>query len=286
MPLKTKDSRKSESVAGWSIIQPYIKEIDRIPLLSANQEKSLARRVSNGDAEAREILIQSNLRLVVNTAKHYVGRGVGLEDLIEEGNLGLMRAVESFDPEASTRFSTYAVYWVKQSMRRAIMNQGRTVRFPAYLVSLMSKWGRASQILHEDLGREPTNDEVAEFMELPPKKRELVFLALQVIKGLPGRIESCLDEEVTRGETISDMSLIPVEDLVDYQDCLDRIFRAMGYLDDLEAELIRLRYGLDDGSCMGIQDVAQRLSITRDRARYVERRALNRLKSISRSMYP
>lgn len=286
MPVFQNTPQRPGARSGSSMIQPYLDEIQRIPLLTAQEEKKLAIRVSEGDVQARDLLIRSNLRLVVNTAKHYVGRGVGLEDLIEEGNLGLMRAVESFSPDATNRLSTYAVYWIKQSMRRAILNQGRLVRFPAYLVNILNKWNRAARILQEELGREPADEEVADMMGLSPKKRELVFIALQLLKAMPGRQSFYDDDERSQLNEVSDHHVQPVEDIIHEHDCIERIVRALEFLDELEADLIKMRFGLSDGESLGIQSAAQKLSITRDKARYVERRALERLRTISMKLKP
>src|ERR1700730_894428 len=144
-----------------SPLETYLREINETPLLNAEEEKQLALRIEEGDSEARDHLVRANLRLVVNIARSYVGKGLGLQDLVEEGNLGLMRAVEGFDPSMNTRFSTYASYWIKQSIKRAVVNTAKTIRLPAYMVELMTKWRRASAVLQEELGRAATEEEIA-----------------------------------------------------------------------------------------------------------------------------
>src|SRR5213596_2797238 len=157
-----------------SPLETYLREINETPLLSADQEKQLAYRIEVGDSEARDQMVRANLRLVVNIARNYTGKGLQLQDLIEEGNLGLLRAVEGFDPTMETRFSTYASYWIKQSIKRALVNTGKTIRIPAYMVELLAKWRRASAKLQEDLGRPPTQEEVARFMNPPKKKLNII----------------------------------------------------------------------------------------------------------------
>src|SRR3954470_7612531 len=163
----------------------YFREIDTTPLLDGDKEKELAYRIEEGDAEARDHLVRANLRLVVNIARGYLGRGLGLEDLIAEGNLGLMRAVEGFDGHMETRFSTYASYWIKQSIRRAVMNNGKPIRLPAYMVSLLAKWRRASAVLGERLGRPATPEEVGKALKLSKKKVGMVAKAIRVNELIP-----------------------------------------------------------------------------------------------------
>src|SRR5919198_5516911 len=159
---------RSESVQ--SPLETYLREINETPLLNAEEEKELAYRIEEGDTEARDRMVRANLRLVVNIARSYTGKGLGLQDLIEEGNLGLLRAVEGFDPSMNTRFSTYASYWIKQSIKRAVINTGKAVRLPAYMVELLVKWRRATAKLQDKLGRNPSNEEIAASLNLPKKK--------------------------------------------------------------------------------------------------------------------
>src|SRR5438067_1541561 len=163
-----------------SPLQIYLQDINNTPLLSAEEERELSERVAGGDPSAREHMVKANLRLVVNIARGYLGKGLSLEDLIEEGNLGLMRAVEGFDGQMETRFSTYASYWIKQSIRRAVMNNGKPIRLPAYMVSLLSKWKRASSVLAERLGRVPTPDEIGKALRLSKRKIGIVAKAIRV----------------------------------------------------------------------------------------------------------
>src|SRR4051794_11745943 len=157
-----------------SPLETYLREINETPLLNADEERQLAYRIEDGDSEARDHLVRANLRLVVNIARSYAGKGLGLQDLIEEGNLGLLRAVEGFDPGMNTRFSTYASYWIKQSIKRGLINTAKTIRLPAYMVELLSKWRRATAELQEELGRTPTQEEVAGRLKLPKKKLAII----------------------------------------------------------------------------------------------------------------
>src|SRR6476660_1171895 len=168
-----------------SPLETYLREINETALLTADQEKSLARQIAVGDTEARDLMVRANLRLVVNIARGYTGKGLALQDLIEEGNLGLLRAVEGFDPDMNTRFSTYASYWVKQSIKRALINSAKTIRIPAYMVELLTKWRRATAKLDDELGRAPTQEEVAKELGLPKKKLSIVKTAIQLYTSTP-----------------------------------------------------------------------------------------------------
>lgn len=272
----------SMNLPGSAAMQHYLREIQSVPLLNAHDEKRLARLVAQGDPVARDLMIKANLRLVVNLSRHYLGRGLCLEDLIEEGNLGLMRAVESYDPDASTRFSTYAVYWIKQSMRRAVMNQGRAVRLPAYLVNLLSKWHRASAFLTDKLGRVPTENEVADTLKLSKRKRKLAILALEVNRAMPTAQDTTNSPERSLEELVSDARSLSVDDQVHTTDCLQRIYRNIDLLDDMEAEVIRLRFGLEGEKALSLLEVANTLGITRERVRLIERRGMSRLTQLCR----
>ena len=174
-----------EASSAQSPLETYLREINETPLLKADEEKQLAYRIGDGDSEARDRMVRANLRLVVNIARGYTGKGLGLQDLIEEGNLGLLRAVEGFDPAMGTRFSTYASYWIKQSIKRALINTAKTIRIPAYMVELLSKWRRATARLHEELGRTPTPEEVARILGLPKKKLPIIKKAIRIYNSTP-----------------------------------------------------------------------------------------------------
>src|SRR5438132_7875214 len=183
LPLRQRRRIRSDPVQ--SPLETYLSEINETPLLSADQEKQLALRIEDGDSEARDHMVRANLRLVVNIARSYTGKGLGLQDLIEEGNLGLLRAVEGFDPTMNTRFSTYASYWIKQSIKRALVNTAKTIRIPAYMVELLSKWRRATSKLQDELGRPPTHEEVARALDLPKKKLSIIKKAIRVYNSAP-----------------------------------------------------------------------------------------------------
>src|SRR5436305_1567462 len=186
-----------------SPLQIYLQDINDTPLLSAEEERELADRVATGDPYAREHMVKANLRLVVNIARGYLGKGLSLEDLIEEGNLGLMRAVEGFDGTMETRFSTYASYWIKQSIRRSVMNNGKPIRLPAYMVSLLSKWKRVSNGLTERLGRPPTPDELGKVLRLSKKKVGIVAKAIRV-NNLTPHAENCDDDGIALDDLLTD----------------------------------------------------------------------------------
>src|SRR5260221_5841887 len=177
--------RRLRKYAVQSPLETYLREINETALLTADEEKDLARRIEVGDSEARDLMVRANLRLVVNIARSYTGKGLALQDLIDEANLGLLRAVEGFDPNMNTRFSTYASYWIKQSIKRALVNTAKTIRIPAYMVELLAKWRRATNKLSDELGRPPTHEEVAKFMGLPRKKLNIIKKAIRVYNSAP-----------------------------------------------------------------------------------------------------
>src|SRR6516164_9236574 len=183
----------------------YLRDINEVPLLNADEEKELAFRIQEGDSEARDRMARTNLRLVVNIARSYVGKGLGLQDLIEEGNLGLLRAIKGFDPGMNTRFSTYASYWIKQSIKRGLVNTAKTIRIPAYMVELLAKWRRATAKLQDELDRPPTNEEVARFLGLPKKKLSIIKKAIRVYNSVPQTEQTeagwSLDEMLMDGHT-------------------------------------------------------------------------------------
>src|SRR6266480_7937207 len=202
---------RNESVQ--SPLETYLREINETALLSADEEKVLAHRIEDGDNEARDRMVRANLRLVVNIARSYTGKGLGLQDLIEEGNLGLLRAVEGFDPSMNTRFSTYASYWIKQSIKRALVNTAKTIRIPAYMVELLTKWRRATAKLTDELARVPTHEEVAKELGLPKKKLSIIKKAIRVYNSAPQTDQAemgwSLDEMIMDGNSKSpDMEMV------------------------------------------------------------------------------
>jgi RNA polymerase primary sigma factor len=259
-----------------SPLQIYLHEINDTPLLSAQEERDLAERVALGDPFAREHMVKANLRLVVNIARGYLGKGLNLEDLIEEGNLGLMRAVEGFDGMMSTRFSTYASYWIKQSIRRAVMNNGKPIRLPAYMVSLLSKWRRATTVLTDRLGRAPSNEEVGKALRLSKKKIGIVAKAIRV-NNLTPHSENLEDSGPALDDVLADERNKGAENQLIEADDLDRIFDFLSSLEDREATVIRMRFGLDSYNPMTLREVGENLGLTRERVRQLESHALQKL---------
>jgi RNA polymerase primary sigma factor len=262
--------------ANGSTLQIYLQEINDTPLLSASEERDLAERVAMGDPLARDHMVKANLRLVVNIARGYLGKGMCLEDLIEEGNLGLMRAVEGFDGAMDTRFSTYASYWIKQSIRRAVMNNGKPIRLPAYMVTLLSKWKRANEVLADRLGRMPTPDEVGQALKLSKKKLGMVAKAIRVNELTPHCEGSDGDDFLLDDMLTDERSKTPGDLLVESDD-LERIFHRMGRLGEREATVIRMRFGLEPYVPMTLREVGENLGLTRERVRQLEKEAMEQL---------
>src|SRR5262245_58134340 len=195
-------TRRIRSVAVQSPLEASLRTINETPLLSAEEEKNLAYRIEEGDSSARDQMVRANLRLVVNIARGYTGRGLSLQDLIAEGNLGLLRAVEAFDPSMNTRFSTYASYWIRQSMKRAVLNTAKTIRVPAYMIDLLVKWRRATAQLQEELGRTPTPEEIAQSLRLSKKKLRIIQQVLRLYNAMPEAKPE--DDEWSIGEFFAD----------------------------------------------------------------------------------
>jgi RNA polymerase primary sigma factor len=259
-----------------SPLETYLREINEVALLTADEEKMLAHRIAQGDNAARDRMVRANLRLVVNIARGYVGKGLALQDLIEEGNLGLLRAVEGFDPAVGTRFSTYASYWIKQSIRRSVMNNGKPIRLPAYMVSLLAKWKRATNVLTERLGRPPTPDEVGRVLRLSKKKVGIVAKAIKVNNLIP-HSEGAAEDGFALDDVLTDERSKAADDLLIEADDLERIFEQLDLLDEREAAVVRMRFGLDPYSQMTLREVGENLSLTRERVRQLESQALLKL---------
>jgi RNA polymerase primary sigma factor len=274
---------RSRDNSADSPLQIYLQEINGTPLLSAEDERELSERVAEGDPYAREHMVKANLRLVVNIARGYFGKGLSLDDLIMEGNLGLMRAVEGYDGMLGTRFSTYASYWIKQSIRRAVMNQGKAIRLPAYMVSLLAKWRRASAALADRLGRTPTPDEIGKSLRLSKKKVGIVVQAI-VANSLRPHSDNPGDDGEDLGNVLPDDRARPAGDLMIEADDLERVLQNIDMLDDREATVIRLRFGLDSDKPMTLREVGENLGLTRERIRQLEHHALETLITDLRSV--
>jgi RNA polymerase primary sigma factor len=259
-----------------SPLQIYLHDINDTALLSAQDERDLSAKVALGDPYARERMVRANLRLVVNIARGYLGKGLCLEDLIEEGNLGLMRAVEGYDGMMETRFSTYASYWIKQSIRRSVMNNGKPIRLPAYMVSLLAKWKRVTLGLTERLGRAPTPDEVGKALRLSKKKVDIVAKAIQV-NNLTPHTEHADDDGLALDDVLTDERCKAPDALLIESDDLERILTQLDELDEREATVIRMRFGLDPYMPMTLREVGENLGLTRERVRQLESQAILKL---------
>jgi RNA polymerase primary sigma factor len=268
------------SIAVQNGLQIYLRQINESPLLTADQEKALARRIINdNDPAAREHMVRSNLRLVVNIAKHYVNRGLQLPDLIEEGNIGLLKAVEGFDPDNGCRFSTYASWWIKQSIKRALINSVQPIHIPAYMVEMMSKLKQANRELEDQLGRLPTVDELALHMKISPKKLKIIRKAVKAYGAPTQSGGSCSDgSEMTIEEMVSDGNTPTPDDIVMANDEMKQLIGLLENIDDREAKILKLRYGLDGEDPMTLKEIGQRIGLTRERVRQIEHETLRKLR--------
>ena len=271
----TEKPRRGKSASVQSPLETYLREINETALLSADDEHELALAIGNGDTEARDRMVRANLRLVVNIARGYTGKGLGLQDLIEEGNLGLLRAVEGFDPTMGTRFSTYASYWIKQSIKRALINTAKTIRIPAYMVELLSKWRRASTRLAEELGRTPTPEEVARVLGLPKKKLPIIKKAIRIYNLTPQTDQA--DAGWSLGEMIMDDRIRSPEDELVEHDNLNHVLGQLETMDQREATVLRMRFGLHDNEPRTLKEIGETLGLTRERVRQIETEALSKL---------
>jgi RNA polymerase primary sigma factor len=273
--LARRSASRRSSGAAQSPLEMYLREINEVALLTAEEELQLATAIARGDERARDRMVRANLRLVVNIARGYAGKGLGLQDLIEEGNLGLLRAVEGFDPRIGTRFSTYASYWIKQSIKRSLINNGKTIRIPAYMVELLSKWRRASARLNEELGRTPTQEETARLLGLPRKKLPIIRKAIHIHNSVPQSDQA--ESGWSLGDMLTDERLkAPDEALLDH-DILRHAMGLLGSLDAREAMVLKLRFGLDGFEPHTLKEIGVELGLTRERVRQIEVEALRRL---------
>jgi len=268
-------TRRRLTSAVQTPLETYLKEINETALLTANEEKELAYRIAESDKEARDRMVRANLRLVVNIARSYTGKGLPLQDLIEDGNLGLLRAVEGFDPGMNTRFSTYASYWIKQSIKRALINSSKTIRIPAYMVELLSKWRRASAKLMDQLKRTPTPEEIAAELGIPRKKLSIVKKAIQLYNMNPQTDQS--GSGWSLGDMVPDeRAKEPDQEMLD-GDNLKHVLSMLQTMDQREATILRMRFGLDDAEPRTLKEIGESLGLTRERVRQIENEALNKL---------
>ena len=269
---------------GISIEDPvrmYLKEIGKVPLLSAEEEIELAKRMENGDQEAKKRLAEANLRLVVSIAKRYVGRGMLFLDLIQEGNLGLIKAVEKFDYRKGYKFSTYATWWIRQAITRAIADQARTIRIPVHMVETINKLIRVSRQLLQELGREPTPEEISEEMGMPVDRvREILKISQE-----PVSLETPIGEEEDShlGDFIQDDNVPVPAEAASFTLLREQLVEVLGTLTEREQKVLRLRFGLDDGRARTLEEVGKEFNVTRERIRQIEAKSLRKLRHPSRS---
>ena len=262
-------------------VKVYLKDIGKVALLTNEEETELAEKMMYGDEAAKKRLSEANLRLVVSIAKRYVGRGMHLLDLIQEGNLGLMKAVEKFDYTKGFKFSTYATWWIRQAITRAIADQARTIRIPVHMVETINKLIKISRQLLQDLGREPTPEEIAEAMELPVEK----VVEIQTIAQDPVSLETPIGEEEDSnlGTFIEDEKSASPSDVVAFQMLKKQLISVLDMLTPREEKVLRLRYGIDDGRPRTLEEVGKEFNVTRERIRQIEAKALRKLRHPSRS---
>ena len=262
-------------------VRMYLKEIGKVPLLTAEEEIELAKRMETGDEDAKKRLAEANLRLVVSIAKRYVGRGMLFLDLIQEGNLGLIKAVEKFDYNKGFKFSTYATWWIRQAITRAIADQARTIRIPVHMVETINKLVRVSRQLLQELGREPTPEEIAERMEIPVERvREILKISQE-----PVSLETPIGEEEDShlGDFIQDDNVPVPADAAAFTLLKEQLVEVLGTLTEREQKVLRLCFGLDDGRARTLEEVGKEFNVTRERIRQIEAKALRKLRHPSRS---
>ena len=270
-----------EGVSIEDPVRMYLKEIGKVSLLTADEEIELAKRMEQGDEEAKKRLAEANLRLVVSIAKRYVGRGMLFLDLIQEGNLGLIKAVEKFDYRKGYKFSTYATWWIRQAITRAIADQARTIRIPVHMVETINKLIRVSRQLLQELGREPTPEEIAEEMKMPVERvREILKISQE-----PVSLETPIGEEEDShlGDFIQDDNVPVPADAAAFTLLKEQLIEVLGTLTEREQKVLRLRFGLDDGRARTLEEVGKEFNVTRERLRQIEAKALRKLRHPSRS---
>ena len=279
--LESIDLSVPEGVSIEDPVRMYLKEIGKVNLLTADEEIELAKRMEEGDEDAKKRLAEANLRLVVSIAKRYVGRGMLFLDLIQEGNLGLIKAVEKFDYRKGYKFSTYATWWIRQAITRAIADQARTIRIPVHMVETINKLIRVSRQLLQELGREPTPEEIAEEMDMPVDRvREILKISQE-----PVSLETPIGEEEDShlGDFIQDDNVPVPADAAAFTLLKEQLVEVLGTLTDREQKILRLRFGLDDGRARTLEEVGREFNVTRERIRQIEAKALRKPRHPSRS---
>lgn len=271
------DTRYLDEVADDSV-RLYLREIGKIPLLSADEELDLAKRVIAGDKRAKDKMAEANMRLVVSIAKRYSGRGLDFLDLIQEGNTGLLRAVEKFDPDKGFKFSTYATWWIRQAITRAIADQARTIRIPVHMVETINKLLRTQRRMTQELNREPTIEELSEELDLEPSKIEYVMKIKQDISSLDASVGRDDEEDSVLGDFIEDEETISPEDSATNQLLKEQVQRVLSTLNDREQKIVRMRFGLDTGKSHTLEEVGLEFAVTRERIRQIEAKALAKLR--------
>ena len=260
-------------------VRLYLREIGKIPLLNAEEELALAQKVVSGDKKAKDQMAEANMRLVVSIAKRYSGRGLDFLDLIQEGNTGLLRAVEKFDPDKGFKFSTYATWWIRQAITRAIADQARTIRIPVHMVETINKLLRTQRRMTQDLNREPTIEELAKELEMEPEKVEYVMKIKQDITSLDagvGRDDG--EDDTVLGDFIEDEDAASPEDSAANQLLKEQVQDILDVLTEREQKILKMRFGLDDGKSHTLEEVGQEFSVTRERIRQIEAKALAKLR--------
>jgi RNA polymerase primary sigma factor len=258
-------------------VRLYLREIGKIPLLTAEEELALAKKVVSGDKRAKDQMAEANMRLVVSIAKRYVGRGLDLLDLIQEGNTGLLRAVEKFDPDRGFKFSTYATWWIRQAITRAIADQARTIRIPVHMVETINKLLRTQRRLTQELNREPTNEEIAAAMEMDVDKVEHIMKIKQDISSLDASVRDD-EEDSVLGDFIEDEDAKTPTESASEQLLKEQVKQILGSLTEREQKILKLRFGLEDGKSHTLEEVGQEFSVTRERIRQIEAKALAKLR--------
>lgn len=258
-------------------VRLYLREIGKIPLLNPEEELELAHKVKEGDKDAKDKMAEANMRLVVSIAKRYSGRGLDFLDLIQEGNTGLLRAVEKFDPDKGFKFSTYATWWIRQAITRAIADQARTIRIPVHMVETINKLLRTQRRLTQELNREPTNEEIASAMEMEVDKVEYVMKIKQDITSLDANIRDD-DDDSTLSDFIEDDEAVSPDEAAASQLLKEQVKDMLGVLTDREQKILKMRFGLEDGKSHTLEEVGQEFSVTRERIRQIEAKALSKLR--------